>query len=239
MKKIDRDAYGKGLLAYWQGKRSAKFSVFSDLAATEKWDISLFFRSFDKMPELEQIALSHCKGRVLDAGAGAGSHALYLQQSGSAVTAIDISEGAVEVMQKRGVNDAHLVDFFNLKDEKFDTLLLLMNGIGIVERMDNFNRFFLQAKSLLNAGGKIVLDSSNIIYMFADDDGSALIDLNSNYYGEMTYRMDFANYKGVPFDWIYIDFDTLTTLAEQHGFSCTKIYEDDHFHYLAELILKA
>ncbi|MDD2798326.1 MAG: class I SAM-dependent methyltransferase [Bacteroidales bacterium] len=213
--------------------------MFSDLAATEKWDIALFFRSFDEMPEIEQIALSRCEGRVLDAGAGAGSHALHLQNSGKTVTAIDISEGAVEVMQKRGVNDARLVDFFTLKEEKFDTLLLLMNGVGIVERMENFTRFFVQAKSLLHPGGKIILDSSNIIYMFADDDGSALIDLNSNYYGEMTYRMDFANYKGIPFDWIYIDFDTLTTLAEQHGFSCTKIYEDDHFHYLAELILKA
>lgn len=235
MKKIDSDAYGKGLKAYWQGKRTAKFTVSSDIAETEKWEISTFFRPFDKMPELEQIALSRCAGRVLDAGAGAGSHALYLQESGNEVTAIDISEGAVEVMELRGVKDARQQDFFLLSNEKFDTILMLMNGVGIVQRIENFNTFFLQCKELLAPNGKIVLDSSNIIYMFLDDDGSALIDLNSNYYGEMTYRMDFAQYKGVAFDWIFIDFDTLSELASQHGFRCTKVYENDHYHYLAEL----
>lgn len=235
MKIIDPDAYGKGLVAFQQGKRTAKFTVHSDLAATEKWDISTFFRSFDKMPEIEQIALNLCTGSILDAGAGAGSHALVLQNEGKSVTAIDTSKGAVEVMQKRGVADARLQDFFTLENEKFDTLLLLMNGVGIVQNLDNFVQFFLQAKTLLNADGKIILDSSNILYLFAQEDGSALVDLNGKYYGEMCYRMDFSNFKGVTFDWIYIDFETLADLAAEHGFSCRKLYEDDHYHYLAEL----
>ncbi|MFZ4455214.1 MAG: class I SAM-dependent methyltransferase [Bacteroidales bacterium] len=235
MKKIDRDAYGKGLLAYWSGKRSAKFSVFSDIAATEKWDISLFFRSYEAMPEIEQLALSRCVGRVLDVGAGAGSHALFLQNLGLETTAIDISEGAVEVMKARGVSDVRLQNFFTMRSEKFDTLLFLMNGVGIVERMQNFTSFFSQCKTMLADGGKVILDSSNIIYMFVEDDGSALIDLNGNYYGEMTYRMDFGQFRGVPFDWIYVDFDTLSHLASENGFSCEKLYEDDHYHYLAEL----
>ncbi len=237
MKILDKDAYGKGLLAYQKGMKNAKFSVHSDLAETEKWDVATFFRSFAKMPELEQIALNRCDGRVLDAGAGAGSHALWLQSQEKEVTAIDISEGAVEVMKMRGVTDARMQDFFSMKEEKFDTLLLLMNGIGIAQNLDNFTQFFVQAKKMLNPGGKIVLDSSNIIYMYEEEDGSALINLNGAYYGEMRYRMDFGNYKGVTFDWIYIDFDTLDALAHQHGFKCEKIYEDEHYHYLAELIL--
>ena len=237
MKIIDKDAYGKGLLAYQKGTRNVKFSVHSDLAETEKWDVSTFFRSFEKMPEIEQIALKRCEGRILDAGAGAGSHALWLQSQGKEVTAIDISEGAVEVMKMRGVNDSRMQDFFSLKEEKYDTLLMLMNGIGIVQTLDNFPQFFIQAKKLLNAGGKIVFDSSNIIYMYEDEDGSALINLNAAYYGEMRYRMDFGNYKGVTFDWIYVDFDTLEALALPHGFRCEKIYEDEHYHYLAELTL--
>jgi SAM-dependent methyltransferase len=230
MKKIDRDAYGKGLVAYWQGKRNAKFNVFSDIAATEKWEISLFFRPFDAMPEIEQIALSRCAGRVLDAGAGAGSHALHIQNLGLDMVAIDISEGAVDTMKARGVADARLQDFFTMKSEKFETLLFLMNGVGIVGQMENFTAFFSQCKTMLADGGKVILDSSNIIYMFAQEDGSALIDLNGKYYGEMTYRMDFGQYRGVPFDWIYIDFDTLSHLAFSNGFSCEKLYEDDHYH---------
>jgi 2-polyprenyl-3-methyl-5-hydroxy-6-metoxy-1,4-benzoquinol methylase len=235
MKIIDKDAYGKGLLAYQKGMKNAKFTVHSDLAETEKWDVSTFFRSFEKMPEIEQIALNRCEGRVLDAGAGAGSHALWLQSQGKDVTAIDISQGAVEVMTTRGVKDSRLQDFFSMKEEKYDSLLLLMNGIGIVGTLDNLTQFFVQAKKMLNPGGKIVMDSSNIIYMYEDEDGSALINLNAAYYGEMTYRMDFGNYKGVDFEWVYIDFDTLDALAQQHGFKCEKIYEDEHYHYLAEL----
>lgn len=238
MKIIDKDAYGKGLVAYWQGKRNAKFSVFSDIAATEKWDVSMFFRTFDAMPEIEQIALNRCVGNVLDAGAGAGSHTLFLQNSGLKTAAIDISEGAVAVMKMRGVTDARHQDFFTMKSEKFDTLLFLMNGVGIVGRMENFTRFFQQCISLLAEGGRIILDSSNIIYMFVEDDGSALIDLNGKYYGEMTYRMDFGQYRGVSFDWIYIDFDSLCHLASINGFVCEKLYEDDHYHYLAELTLQ-
>ncbi|MEG1586263.1 MAG: class I SAM-dependent methyltransferase [Bacteroidales bacterium] len=239
MKRVqDNDAYGKGLLAYYNGNHNAKFTVYSDIADTEKWEIAAFFRDYEKMPKAEQIALDLCHGRVLDIGAGAGSHALWLQQRHHKVTAIDISEGAVEVMKERHVEDARLQDFFTMKEEKFDTLLLLMNGVGIVQRINRFGEFFSKAKELLNEGGRILLDSSNIIYLFMEEDGSALIDLNSNYYGEMEYRMDFANYKGPSFGWIFIDFDTLAELAAQHGFTCEKRYEDDHYLYLAELRMK-
>lgn len=239
MKKIqDKDAYGKGLLAYYNGNHKARFVVHSDIADTERWEISTFFRDYEKMPKVEQIALDLCKGRILDIGAGAGSHALWLQERHHQVTALDISEGAVEVMKNRDVKDARLQDFFTFKGEKYDTLLLLMNGVGIVGRIDRFGEFFTKAKELLHEGGCILLDSSNIIYLFMEDDGSALIDLNSNYYGEMEYRMDYANYAGSAFDWIFIDFDTLSELAAQHGFLCEKRYEDDHFLYLAELRLK-
>lgn len=238
MKKIqDKDAYGKGLLAYHRGNHHAKFTVYSDIADTEKWDISTFFRDYEKMPKVEKLALDLCQGRVLDIGAGAGNHALWLQQRHHKVTAIDISEGAIEVMKEREIEDARLQNFFTLSQEKYDTLLLLMNGIGIVEKIERFGEFFSKAKELLNPGGKILLDSSNIIYLFMEEDGSALIDLNSNYYGEMEYRMDFGNYAGESFGWIFIDFDTLASLAAQYGFSCEKKYEDDHFLYLAELKL--
>lgn len=239
MKKIkDTDAYGKGLLAYYNGNHKARFTVYSDIADTEKWEVATFFRDYEKMPKVEQIALDLCHGRVLDVGAGAGNHALWLQQRNHKVTAIDISEGAVSVMKDREVADARIQDFFTLKGEKFDTILLLMNGIGIVQKIDRFGEFFSKAKELLNENGRILLDSSNIIYLFMEEDGSALIDLNSDYYGELEYRMDFGNYTGEPFGWIFIDFDTLSELAAQYGFSCEKRYEDDHYLFLAELKLK-
>ena len=236
-KTIDADAYGKGLLDYYEGNRSAAFTVWSDVAETERWPVSTFFRSEKDMPEAERLALSLCSGRVLDVGAGAGNHALWLAERGHDVTAVDVSAGAVEVMKRRGVKDAREADFFTLTaaDGPYDTLLMLMNGIGIVGSVDRLDAFFLKAKELLNAGGRILLDSSDIIYLFLEEDGSALIDLNAKYYGEVQYRMDYGRLKGKPFDWLFIDFDTLAAAAARHGFSCAKRFEDEHYLYLAEL----
>ena len=181
MNKQNNDTYGIGLTEYYSGKRDAKFKVYSDIAETEYWDISMFFRDFDEMPEIERIALDKVNGRTLDAGAGAGSHALFLQNRGIDITAIDISHGAVDIMHKRGINDARLADFFQFDGEKYDTILMLMNGIGIVKKISNLDSFFAQVKRLLNNDGTLILDSSNIIYLFLDDDGSALIDLNAEY----------------------------------------------------------
>lgn len=235
---IDSDSLGKGLQSYYNGNSQAKFSVYSDIADTERWPISIFFRKFENMPKNEQIALSDCVGRILDIGAGAGSHSLWLQERNHKVTAIDISEGAIDVMKKRGVQDVRKVDFFDFKDEKYDTLLLLMNGIGIVQTIDRLPLFFQKAKDLLNDKGFILLDSSNLIYLFLEEDGSAMINLNSDkYYGEVEYRMDYCNCHGKPFKWVFVDYDLLSQAAEENGFKCEMIYEDDHYLYLAKLTL--
>lgn len=231
------DVYGTGLLSYLDGNKAAAFKVESNIAETEEWNIEVFFREYKDMPEVEKIALHNVQGTVLDVGAGAGSHALWLQEKGFDVTAIDISEGAVETMKRRGVRQALQHDFFNLKEQKYDTLLMLMNGIGIAGRLKNLPSFFEQAKSLLNKDGKIILDSSDISYLFEEEDGSMWMNFNTEYYGELEYTFGFNKRKGKPFEWLFLDFDTLSSCAEQHGFSCRKLYEDDHYLYLAELKL--
>lgn len=229
------DVYGNGLLAYLAGDEEATFVVECDMAETEEWPVATFFRSYDDMPEVERIALEHVEGAVLDVGAGAGSHALYLQRRVAEVTAIDISAGAVEVMRKRGVKRAFVQDFFEMEGEQFDTLLLMMNGIGIVGGLEGLPNFFKRAEKLLKPGGKILLDSSDLIYLYEDEDGETYIDLNAPYYGELEYVMSFGGRKGTPFKWLFVDFDTLSDYAAQNGFSCEKLYEDDHYLYLAEL----
>lgn len=235
---MDKDIYGNGLLAYLRGQKDAYFTVESDIAETEEWPVGVFFRTYDDMPEIEQIALSRSAGKILDVGAGAGSQALYLQQKGYDVTAIDISQGAVDVMKERGIKNVLLLDFYSLENEKFDTLLFLMNGIGIAGTIRNLPNFLQQAKSLLTSDGKILVDSSDLIYLFEEEDGSFYVDLNDKYYGELTYSFDFDNEKGERFPWLFIDFDTLQDIADLCGLSCEKIYEDDHYLFLAELKIK-
>jgi SAM-dependent methyltransferase len=184
---------------------------------------------------LELQALNLVKGSVLDVGAGAGIHALELMDRGNKVLAIDTSTGAISHMKAMGIN-AVQQDFFDFEGGKFDTLLLLMNGIGIAGTLSNLEATLIHAKKLLNPGGKILCDSSDIKYLYEDEDGSLWIDLNTEYYGNFRFQMQYKTEKSDWFNWLYVDFDNLFQAAKKTGFKASKVFEMDD-HYLAELIL--
>ena len=176
------------------------------------------------------------RGKILDVGAGSGCHALALQKMGKEVTAIDISELSVEVMRERGVEDARAVDLYDEHfTEQYDTILLLMNGSGIIGNIEGMERFFSRMKQLLKFGGSIYMDSSDLKYLFEEEDGSYLIDVAGDYYGIVDFRMQYKQVKGDTFDWLYIDFDTLSYYAEQYGFSVELVCQGKHYDYLARI----
>ena len=184
------DAYGNALKAYIKGLKKSKIKVECDIAETEYWPVSEFFHSWNDMSLLERTALELCHGKILDIGAGSGCHSLWLQNNGKEVTSIDISEGAIEVMKEQGLKDIRNIDFYKAPTipemkHNYDTLLLLMNGAGIAGTIANLPRFLLTCKELINDNGCVIMDSSDLIYLFLDEDGSALIDLNASYYGEL------------------------------------------------------
>ena len=202
--------------------------------------VPYLFRSYKEMPKLEQKALQLCRGRVLDVGCGAGSHTLYLQEERQLeVMAIDTSAGAIEICRKRGISGAKNVSFEALSEEKFDTILLLMNGTGIVGKMRFLDNFFQQLKSLLNKNGQVLIDSSDLIYLFEEEeDGGVWIDTSGAYYGELTYSLSYKGETSKEFPWLYLDFDSLSLAASKNGFKCNLVYEGPHFDYLAKLSLK-
>ena len=188
------------------------------------------------MPLLERTALQMATGRVLDVGAGSGCHALALQKAGKDVSAIDISPLAVEVMKQRGVKDARQINLFDEHfADTFDTILMLMNGSGIIGRLENMPVFFRKMKQILRPNGCILMDSSDLRYLFEDEDGSFLIDLAGDYYGEIDFRMQYKDIQGDSFDWLYIDFQTLSAYAADNGFQAEMIKEGKHYDYLAKL----
>ena len=234
-----KDPMGRAIADYHAGGKIAKLRVFSSQFYEDEIPVATLFRSFDEMPVQEQEALRLCRGRVLDVGAGSGCHSVELMGRGLDVVAIDISELSVEVMKERGI-DARLVNFFDKTfDEKFDTVLMAMNGIGIVGKIERLPDFFMRVKQLLAPGGQLLLDSSDIRYVFENEDGSLDIDLAAGYYGELDYRMQYKGVKGEKFDWLYIDFDTLSMYAEQCGLVCEKCADGEHYDYLARLSVKA
>ena len=225
---------GHAIADYHSSGKAARLRVFSPMFDEDEIPVATLFRPFDDMPALEQEALRAATGEILDVGAGAGCHSLALQAMGKQVTAIDISPLAVATMRERGVKDVREQDFFTL-DGQFDTILMLMNGIGIVGSLSRLPAFFMQLDTLLAPGGQVLCDSSDICYIFEDEDG--IIDLTGidGYYGELTYQMQYRNVKGEPFPWLFIDPETLAAQAAAHGYRCDIIARGTHYDYLARL----
>lgn len=209
--------------------------VFSSQFEEDEIPVADLFREYDDMPELERIALDEASGEILDVGAGSGCHSVALMKMGKSAVAIDISPLSVEVMKERGV-DALQVNLYDESfDRKFDTVLMLMNGTGIIGNLDNMPVFFERMKQLLKSGGSILIDSSDLRYLFEEEDGSLMIDLADDYYGQLDYQMQYKDVHGEPFDWLYVDFDTLAFYAEESGFDAELLAEGEHYDYLAKL----
>lgn len=232
----EKDAMGAAIADYHAKGRAAKLRVLSSMFDEDEFPVPHLFRSFEQMPRLEQTALRMASGQILDVGAAAGCHTLALQQMGKTVTAIDISPLSIQTMKRRGVADARLIDLFDPGfADTFDTVLMLMNGSSIIGNLDNMERFFLRMKALLCPGASILMDSSDIKYVYQLDDGSYDIPDTGRYYGVVDYRMQYKNIRGDRFDCLYTDFDTLAVCARQFGFQAELVERGDHFDYLAQL----
>ena len=232
-----KDLFGKAILDYQTGNNPQDLITETSISEADEMNVAYLFRGFEKMPKMEQNALLLSKGKVLDVGCGAGSHSLYLQEKGFDVTPIDISPNAIKACLLRGLKKAAVQDVMSMKKEQFDTILLLMNGAGMCGRLKNISRFLLQLKSLLKENGQILVDSSDIIYMFdEDEDGGKWIPGDTDYYGELEFKISYKGEMEKPFDWMYIDFNTLQNAALANGLACELLTEGDHFDYLARLI---
>lgn len=224
------DLPGLAIKDFYEKKLKSKLYVHDQFGPKVEMPISMYFRDEVEMPELEDVALENCEGRVLDVGAGAGSHALALQVKGLDVSALEISPAACEVMESRGVKDVICSDFFKFNSkEKYDTILLLMNGIGLCGTIENLKTFLKKAEELLNEDGRLVFDSSDTIYMYEHDI------LPERYYGEVECAYSYKNLKTDFFKWLYIDQDKLREVAEELGWEMKVLFEDNHYQYLVEL----
>ena len=212
-----------------------KLRVFSPMFDEDEIPLATLFREYADMPEIERMALDMAKDKTLDVGAGSGCHSLVLQQRGVDVTAVDISPLSVEAMKERGVKKVMLQDFFALEGQQYDTILMLMNGIGIVGTLERMPAFFKQLDKILAPGGQVLCDSSDISYVFEIDDGTIEYPDSEVYYGEISFRMQYEDTRGEPFPWLYIDSDTLREVSEENGYKAEVMAEGDHYDYLARI----
>lgn len=232
-----KDLFGKAIFDFYTQNSPEDIITETSISEEDEMSVEYLFRTYNEMPKIEQKALQLAKGKILDVGCGAGSHALSLQNDRNLeVISIDISEKAVETCLLRGIKNVKVENILDFEGEKFDTILLLMNGTGIFGKLKNCNTYLAKLKSLLNPGGQILIDSSDIIYMFdEDEDGGKWIPSENDYYGELVFNISYKGEKEQPFDWLYLDYNTLQNAAIANGLHCELILEGEHYDYLAKL----
>ena len=229
------DPFGEAIHDYFEKGKAPDLIVNSNYTDGEVIAASWFFRNEKEMPAVERTALKRCNGKVLDIGAAAGCHTLFLQKKGFNVTALEKSEKASEVMKKRNIQKVVCSDIYHFTENQFDTILLLMNGAGIGETLSGLKNLLIHLKTLLTEKGQILMDSSDIKYLFEEKDGSVWIDLANNaYYGEMEYEVKYKK-SVTSFKWLFVDFETLENICKKAGLKCEKIVTGEHFEYLARI----
>ncbi len=234
-----RDAMGTAIRDYFEHGSAKPLRVLSSMFDADVLPVATLFRTFDEMPPIERTAIELSTGHTLDVGAGAGCHTLELQARDINATAIDISTLAVETMLKRGVEDARAVDFFEMPaEERFNTILMLMNGTGIAGTLNNLQKIFERLDQLLADNGQLLIDSSDLRYIFEDEDGTFDPTEFDHYYGEVDYRMVYGKVRSEKFDWLYADFDSLKQCAERMGYEATIVCKGENFDYLARITKK-
>ena len=232
------DLFGKAILDFQTNTAPEDIITETSISEADEMNVAYLFRSYDEMPKLERHALQLAKGKILDIGCGAGSHSLCLQNEKEfEVISIDISENAIKACQLRGLKNAKVLNILDLENETFDTILLLMNGTGIFGTLDETPKFLQKLKTLLNPNGQILIDSSDIIYMFDDDEDGGKWIPGDAYYGELTFTISYKNQTEDTFPWLYLDYNTLQNAALANGLQCELVMEGDHFDYLARLTL--
>ena len=233
-----KDLFGKAILDYQTNSLPENIITSTSISEEDEMEVAYLFRSFDEMPTIEQKALQLANGKTLDIGCGAGSHSLYLQNERNInVHSIDISKNAIQACSLRGLKNIRAIDVLDLENEKYDTILLLMNGTGIFETLEKSTIYLQKLKSLLNQNGQILIDSSDIIYMFDENEDGGKWIPSDNYYGELTFSLQYKKEKEVDFPWLYLDYNTLQNAALANGLQCQLLMEGDHFDYLAQLTI--
>ncbi len=232
------DPIGRAVSDYHFHSINTPITVHCDDFDDDAIETSYLFRTYKQMPDIEKKALSLCRGTILDVGACAGTHSVYLHKKGYEVTALETSALCCEVLRDKNIPNVIYEDIFKFNHQKFDTILLLMNGTGIAGTLAGLEVLLHHLKTLLNPGGQILIDSSDLIYLFEQEDGSALIDISSdNYYGELTFQTEYKGWISQPFPWLYVDLSNLTNAIEKNQLKLDKVFKGQHYDYLARITI--
>jgi SAM-dependent methyltransferase len=226
---MSHDILGSAIESYFLRNDDTPVRVFINKNEEPKMYPSIFFRPYRNMLKYEKIALRECQGEILDLGCGAGCHSLYLQGKGQEVTAVEISKKSAKVAQARGVKKIINEDWRNLRLKNYDTVLVLMNGMGLAESPAELKVMFRKLKSFLSKSGSILIDSTDVTYAKADWPM-----LDSEYFGKVQFELKYRG-KTQCFPWLFVDFETAVKTANSVKLNVEVLERARNGHFLLRL----
>ncbi|KAA8923552.1 MAG: SAM-dependent methyltransferase [Thermoplasma sp.] len=209
------DAFGHALKDYHLGKCSYEMVETKD-GKIDVTSISYYFRDYDDWPAMEREAIRYAGGRIIDVGAGAGRHSLYLQNHGFDVTAFDVSPLAVEVMRDRGLKNVKLAGIDEI-DGGWETMILLGNNFGLLRTIREAHEFLRRFYSESSEGAKIIAETTDPI--------SAGFHAESGYPGELEIRITYERYRTGWFRYLLVDRVKLEEIVDGTGWHIESIFD--------------
>ncbi len=228
-----KDIFGQALLDFHRGNFKLPLLLHNEYGEPDTISLENFFNKENNFSDLETFALTQVNGKILDVGAASGRHSIYLQKHGYDITALDASTSCCTIIKETGVNKIVNADIYNYGKVKYDTILMLMNGIGIARSIAGLKKLLLHFKKLVNPSGFLLFDSSDVTYLY---EGNPLPD--AKYFGQLSFHYEYKNEMGSRFTWLYIDQDKLMEIAYSLGWHCHVLFEDETNAYLVRLQMR-
>lgn len=225
-----KDLFGQALLDFYHNRFTPPLLLHNEYGEPEEIPIERYFLQEDEYLELEIYALQQFDGKILDIGSAMGRHVLHLQELGFDITAMDISSACGQLMKETGIEKIIIDDIYNYQGQKYDTISMLMNGIGIAGKLSGLKQLLNHLSTILNQSGQLLVDSSDISYLYENTEFP-----KHKYFGELSFHYEYKDQMDESFDWLYIDQEKLNEIANECGYSCQIIFEDETDAYLARL----
>ena len=179
------------------------------------------------------------QGRVLDIGCGAGRHALYCQQKGHSVVAIDQSPLAIKVCRKRGVKKAKVLGITQVSRAlgTFDTILMMGNNFGLFGSASRTRWLLRRFKAATSPHARILAEcldpytTDNPYHL----DYHGYNRSRGRMSGQLRIRIRYKTHATPWFDYLFVSRDEMRELIEGTGWRIVRFIEPRGGRYVAVL----
>jgi len=198
-----------------------QIQVWLNQKKEEDYMASYFLRSREDMPKHEVLALSLAVGEILDIGAGAGAHTVELCNANKNVTALELNHDLAEIIKNRCDAKVLAEDIFKWKAKvKYDTILLLMNGLGIAQTKEKVPELLEKVKHLLAIHGKAYVELTD--YNFSTEYDHEITAEN-----EVTFRLKYGSRFSEEMSWIYPSLTEVENHCHALSLRIKILYQED------------